>query len=185
MKIIALCFIVFVTISTTMSAQIDIKQFNKVGPEAVSTLLGNPPEQWEDNLYPDCLILGDEEYIEGVCSFGARIVIDDEDYTLTGFDTRSSNFIILSDFINGGVRVGDSISRLAAYDFVHTTYGRNKEGNALKQDVNYPDGTSSYTLFEEEFQSIFFRVQNNIIIEISLSTSEDDPPGYDYTNRLF
>ena len=185
MKIIALCFIVFITISTTMSAQIDITQFNKVGPEAISALLGNPPEQWEDNLYPDCLILGDEEYIEGVCSFGARIVIDDEDYTLTGFDTRSSNFIILSDFINGGVRVGDSISRLAAYDFVHTTYGRNKEGNALKQDVNYPDGTSSYTLFEEEFQSIFFRVQDNIIIEISLSTSEDDPPGYDYTNRLF
>ena len=88
-------------------AQIDITQFNKVGPEAISALLGNPPEQWEDNLYPDCLILGDEEYIEGVCSFNARIVLDDKNYSLIGFNTNSPNYCVLSDYISGGVKVGD------------------------------------------------------------------------------
>ena len=185
MKIIALCFIVFVTISTTMSAQIDIKQFNKVGPEAVSTLLGNPPEQWEDNLYPDCLILGDEEYIEGVCSFGARIVLDYDDNALLGFDTKSPNYIFLSDYIIGGVRVGDSISKVEAYDFVHTEYGRNKESNALKKYADYPDGTSYYTIFDEELQVIYIGVENNTIIDISFYTCEEEPyQNYDYTNLL-
>ena len=113
-------------------AQIDITQFNKVGPKAVSALLGNPPEQWRDDVYPDSWILGDEEYFSGICSFGARIVLDYDDNALLGFDTKSPNYIFLSDYIIGGVRVGDSISNVEAYDFVHTAYGRNKESNALK-----------------------------------------------------
>lgn len=46
-KIVILVF-VFIAVPLTVSAQIDIKQFNKVGPEAISVLLGNPPEQWRD-----------------------------------------------------------------------------------------------------------------------------------------
>ena len=81
MKKMVLMLLALVTISTTMYAQIDITQFNKVGPEAVSALLGNPPEQWRDDVYPDSWILGDEEYFSGNCPFGARIVVDYDDYT--------------------------------------------------------------------------------------------------------
>ena len=133
MKKIALFLIVFLTISTTMSAQIDINQFNKVGPEAVSALLGNPPEQWRDDVYPDCLILGDEEYHNNTCSFNARICLNDVDYRLVGFATKSSVYPFLLSFIPGGVRVGDPISKVESYDFVHTRYGRSKSGNALTQ----------------------------------------------------
>ena len=166
-------------------AQIDIKQFNKVGPEAVSALLGNPPEQWRDDVYTDSWILGDEEYLSGICSFGARIVLDYDDNALLGFDTKSPNYIFLSDYIIGGVRVGDSISKVEAYDFVHTEYGRNKESNALKKYADYPDGTTYYTIFDEELQVIYIGVENNTIIDISFYTCEEDPyPDYDYTNLL-
>ena len=165
-------------------AQIDIKQFNKVGPEAISALLGNPPEQWEDNLYPDCLILGDEEYIEGVCSFNARIVLDDKNYSLIGFNTNSPNYCVLSDYISGGVKVGDPISKMENYDFVHTKYGRNKDSNAFRLLTSMGE-TKEYGVFLDEFQFLFFYVSNGIILSIAFGTSEDDPPGYDYTNRLF
>ena len=165
-------------------AQIDIKQFNKVGPEAVSALLGNPPEQWEDNLYPDCLILGDEEYIEGVCSFNARIVLDDKNYSLIGFNTNSPNYCVLSDYISGGVKVGDPISKMESYHFVHTKYGRNKDSNAFHLLTSMGE-TKEYGVFLDEFQFLFFYVSNGIILSIAFGTSEDDPPGYDYTNRLF
>lgn len=190
MKKIALCFIVFVTISTTMSAQIDIKQFNKVGPEAVSALLGNPPEQWRSDVYPDCLILGDEEYHNNTCSFHARICLNDVDYRLVGFETTSPAYPFLLSFIPEGVKVGDPISKVESYDFVHTRYGRNKSGNALTQSGSYTDKTGEllryYWLFSEELQDYFFLVnEEGFIVEIGFGEEEEEPyPNYDYTNLL-
>lgn len=190
MKKIALSFIVFITISTTMSAQIDIKQFNKVGPEAVSALLGNPPEQWRDDVYPDCLILGDEEYNHGECSFNARICLNYDDYRLVGFETTSPAYPFLLSFIPEGVKVGDPISKVESYDFVHTRYGRSKSGNALTQSGSYTDKTGEllryYWLFSEELQNYFFLVNElGIIVEIGFGEAEEMPyPNYDYTNLL-
>ena len=191
MKKIALCFIVFITISTTMSAQIDIQQFNKVGPEAVSALLGNPPEQWRDDVYPDCLILGEEAYHNNTCSFNARICLNDVDYRLVGFATKSSVYPFLLSFIPEGVKVGDPISKVESYDFVHTRYGRSKSGNALTQSGSYTDKTGEllryYWLFSEELQRLHFLVnESDIIVEIGFSEPVEVPPypDYDYTNLL-
>ena len=171
-------------------AQIDITQFNKVGPEAISALLGNPPEQWEDNLYPDCLILGDEEYNHGECSFNARICLNYDDYRLVGFETTSPAYPFLLSFIPEGVRVGDPISKVESYDFVHTRYGRSKSGNALTQSGSYTDKTGEllryYWLFSEELQNYYFLVNEvGIIVEIGFGEEEEEPyPNYDYTNLL-
>lgn len=173
-----------------MSAQIDIKQFNKVGPEAVSALLGNPPEQWRDDVYPDCLILGDEEYHNNTCSFNARICLNSDDYRLVGFATKSSVYPFLLSFIPEGVRVGDPISKVESYDFVHTRYGRDKSGNALTQSGSYTDKAGEllryYWLFSEELQDYYFLVNEvGIIVEIGFGEEEEEPyPNYDYTNLL-
>ena len=171
-------------------AQIDIKQFNKVGPEAVSALLGNPPEQWRDDVYPDCLILGDEEYHNNTCSFNARICLNDVDYRLVGFATKSSVYPFLLSFIPEGVKVGDPISKVESYDFVHTRYGRDKSGNALTQSGSYTDKAGEllryYWLFSEELQDYYFLVNEvGIIVEIGFGEEEEEPyPNYDYTNLL-
>ena len=171
-------------------AQIDITQFNKVGPEAVSALLGNPPEQWRDDVYPDCLILGDKEYHNNTCSFNARICLNDVDYRLVGFATKSSFYPFLLSFIPEGVRVGDPISKVESYDFVHTRYGRGKSGNALTQSGSYTDKTGEllryYWLFSEELQDYYFLVNEvGIIVEIGFGEEEEEPyPNYDYTNLL-
>ena len=190
MKKMVLMLLALVTISTTMYAQIDITQFNKVGPEAVSALLGNPPEQWRDDVYPDCLILGDEEYNHGECSFNARICLNYDDYRLVGFETTSPAYPFLLSFIPEGVRVGDPISKVESYDFVHTRYGRSKSGNALTQSGSYTDKTGKllryYWLFSEELQNYYFLVNEvGIIVEIGFGEAEEEPyPNYDYTNLL-
>ena len=190
MKKMVLMLLALVTISTTMYAQIDITQFNKVGPEAVSALLGNPPEQWRDDVYPDCLILGDEEYNHGKCSFNARICLNYDDYRLVGFETTSPAYPFLLSFIPEGVRVGDPISKVESYDFVHTRYGRSKSGNALTQSGSYTDKTGEllryYWLFSEELQNYYFLVNEvGIIVEIGFGEAEEEPyPNYDYTNLL-
>ena len=171
-KILSILIAIMMSVLSTY-AQIDIKQFNKVGPEAVSALLGNPPEQWRDDVYPDCLILGDEEYNHGECSFNARICLNYDDYRLVGFET--------------GVRVGDPISKVESYDFVHTRYGRSKSGNALTQSGSYTDKTGEllryYWLFSEELQNYYFLVNEvGIIVEIGFGEAEEEPyPNYDYT----
>ena len=65
-----------------------------------------------------------------------------------------------------------------------TKYGRNKDSNAFRL-LTLMGETKEYGVFLDEFQFLFFYVNNGIVLSIAFGTSEDDPPGYDYTNRLF
>ena len=97
---------------------------------------------------------------------------------------------MLSNFIAGGVRVGDKLSKIRNFDFSKTKYGRNKVENGLKTTDfafkildKYP---VNYVIFEKEGTIVFLCVQHGIIKAISFISTEDLPyEGYDSNNNIF
>lgn len=106
------------------------------------------------------------------------------------FDISSDRVKVLSNFIAGGVRVGDKLSKIQNFDFSKTKYGRNKDGNGLKTTDfafnildKYP---VNYVIFEEEGTTVYLCVQNGIIKAISFISKDDLPyEGYDVNNHIF
>ena len=150
-------------------AQRDIKTFDKIGRDAIIAIVGQPDgnEYWggimdgyEAIQYPDTYICLDEETSE-----------------LVGFNSTSSSFCVLSDFIRGGFKVGDSFAKLKRFDFVHSKYGKNRAGNALKL-VDSTEERDYYVAYQKERKVFYFVVKNGVIKEISLSTADDDTASY-------
>lgn len=150
-------------------AQRDIKTFDKIGRDAIIAIVGQPDgkEYWggimdgyEAIQYPDTYICLDEETSE-----------------LVGFNSTSSSFCVLSDFIRGGFKVGDSLAKLKNFDFVHSKYGKNRAGNALKLIDSNKD-RDYYGAYQEERKSFFFVVKKGVIKEIILSTLDDESVSY-------
>lgn len=108
---------------------------------------------------------------------------NDTIWLLYDFSTCSPDICILSDYINGGIKVGDSFARLSSIDFAHTAYGRNLSSNALQvstlpyEEYSYE---MNYVAFKEEFVTLYFAVTDGIIRAISVSTKGDSPypPGF-------
>lgn len=166
-------------ISLICFAQRDIKTLNYLSPEDVITLLGSP----NDVDYTWMTIDGESVLGDACLTYDkTSIVINGgESYGIDYFCTEDSLFCVLSDYISGGIKVGDSFDKLQAYDFVNSTYGRGKPENGLVlMDTN------RYSVFFGEYQRLFFTVMDNIIIKVEYSEAEDQPyPDYDFANKLF
>ena len=143
-------------------AQRDIKTFNKKGRAGIVALLGEPIR--EDGYDSDDIM----EFSDGTV-----ISFDHDTKELTGFETKSSKYCFLSNYLPGGFKVGDPFSKLKTFDFTKTKYGRNDPGNALKRTDN-GDG-EWYIAYREEYNHIMFRIENNRISEIVFYSSEDIP----------
>ena len=185
-KIVVVLFVLFATFH--VNAQIDIKAFDKIGPDAIIDLLGRPLESWDYECDPNGFVFGDCEYAPnglkeyGPC--GALIGIRENDFSLFMFSTASPKYVFLTKIVNGGIKVGDSFNRIKSIDFIHSRYGRNKEGNGLRKIVSQ-NGIDQYCLFGEEYERIFLRFKNGTLIDILYEQAQDCPyDNYDYTNDL-
>ena len=165
--------------SLSAMAQKDIKVFHKIGPDAILRQLGDASLSFWD--FSPNLVLGTKD--EKSCD--PSVCIDNKTYSLTGFYTEKSDYVVLSDMVSGGIKVGDKISKYTSVNFARTRYGRGKPGNncLLAERRN---GTDYYTIYGEEFKYFILGVRDGKIIHLTLATCEDLPyPGYDFTNRLF
>ena len=167
------------SLAVSAFAQRDIKSFDNLSPEGVISILGNPIE-----VDYNWLRIGDERVLGDACLTYDRttIVINGgESYSLDYFCTEDSQFCVLSDYISGGIKVGDPLNKLQSYVFVNSVYGRGKPENGLLLiDSN------RYAVFFDEYQRLFFTVIDNLIVKIEYSEAEDLPyPNYDFSNKLF
>ena len=142
--IIAVC----VAITTPCIAQRDIKTFDRIGREAIIAILGEPDgkEYWG----------GVMEGYDAVQYPDTYICLDEDTDELVGFNTNSPDFCVLSDFIAGGFRVGDSFEKLKTFDFVHSRYGKNRVGNALKL-LDSSTERDYYIIYSKERKRFYFK----------------------------
>lgn len=153
-------------------AQRDIKTLNRKGKEKVIQILGEPirTEIWDDGVvmeYPDA----------------TRFCFTKGTWELDGFNTDSPKYCVLSDYVKGGFKVGDKFSKVQKFDFVHSKYGKNRSGNALKL-IDSTAERDYYKVFSEEWYHFYFRVKNGVIIGIDMGTPEEYN-GQDMTNKLW
>lgn len=111
---------------------------------------------------------------------------------LEGFEIANNRVKVLTNFITGGVKVGDSFSKVLNANFIHTKYGKNNSKNGLQTETGYllscggVDINSTHILFKEEYQYFVFTVENNIIKAIAMYSKDDCPDeGYSYSNSVF
>ena len=185
-KLVVILFVFFATFSA--NAQVDVKVFDKIGPDAILTLLGNPPESWDLESNPEGFVFGSCDFASnGLKEFGPSglmIGIREDDYSLFMFSTDSPDYVFLTKVVNGGIKVGDSFNRIKSIDYVHSRYGRNKDGNGLKKIVSW-NGIDQYCIFGEEYERLYLRFKNGILIDILYDQAQDCPyDNYDYTNGL-
>ena len=71
---------------------------------------------------------------------------------LTSFALKDSRFPALTNYIEGGIRVGDRISKLDKFEYGKPVFKKTLE-----------DGTAIYRLWEDSYDRITFSVKNGII----------------------
>ena len=149
-----------------LAAQVDIKSFQRLSCQEIAALISKP----------------------------TRIVVcnySNGKHSLDDFETLSSDFCVFSDYIEGGIKPGDPLSKLQSIDFVHSKYGRNNPKNGL---TRIPEGEGSscvgqltnYVVFLKEYQRVEFVVENNTIKGFMFFCLEDAPSlNYDFTIRIW
>ena len=179
-------FALSLVLVTSCFAQRDIKTLEGKTPEQIIAIFGNP-EVKDYSM---------TEYMCPVVFYGtSKFFFVDTSKNSTpawacqDIETCDPGLCVLSDYIDGGIKIGDSFSKLQSIDFVHSQYGRNKDGNALKASETAYDIIShpaNYEVFGEEYQSIYFSVENGIITAFSVISKEDTPyPNYDFSISIW
>jgi hypothetical protein len=152
-------------------AQRDIKTFEGKTTSALTDMIGSPLVLLEgDDTTEDADILTYQD---------TRLAIYKNTRGLDFFETTSNKYCIFSNLISGGIKVGDSFARLQSIDFAQTAYGRSKSSNRLKtfdsfsyEVFGYP---ANYVVYESEYCSVYFCVENYTIAAWSYLTKEDAP----------
>ena len=146
-------------------AQRDIKDFNKIGTERIIKILGTPEPVDEvlQLVFPDLVFLHYKS---------CAMEINKDGYELNRFNTESPDFCVLSDYISGGFKVGDPVSKLKSFDFAKSKYGRNNPGNAL---TRLNEAKEYYVAYQEEYYHLYFEIKDGFIYGIMLKASEDLP----------
>ena len=176
MKKLGLVFIMTMLALQVKAQVVDLKNLANKTPDEIIALYGSL-EQIDNGLsytaqktlvYPDFMIFYNED------ASGA--------YSLDGFTFSSNRFCVFSDYIDGGIKIGDSLERLQSIDFVHTPYGRGRQGNALKQLDNH----QQYVIYGDEYWDCCFDIDNGIITLIQFASKQDIPyPNYSNPNSPF
>ena len=165
MKKLGLVFIMTLLALQVKAQVVDLKNLANKTPDEIIALYGSP-EQIDNGLsytaqktlvYPDFMIFYNEDASGG--------------YKLNGFTFSSNRFCIFSDYLGGGIKIGDSLERLQSIDFVHTPYGRGREGNAL-----VPSENNWFHVYEMENAYFGFKVENGYITKIYYTELEDCNP---------
>lgn len=158
----------------TASAQTDIKTFENKDYDYFIETYGQPIVESTSEKESDVIWLEFSDFF---------VAFDFETKKLCKCYFTRADFCILSDYIDGGIKIGDSITRLKNVDFAITKYGRNKERNGLSA---YQGKLYNYVIFQEEMHHIYFSIKKGIIKEIMFVAEQDCPyPKYDFSNKIW
>lgn len=183
--------ILAIFLAHTAMAQTDIKVFNKIGPDAVLDKL------YDLGFYQDVdgidIYMSWEEYDEGVLLENSAgdypdplVFLANDTYDLIGFETSSCEFLFLTDYVDGGIRVGDPVAKALGVDFSQSQYGRGKQKNNCRHVRKMSSGEDVYLIFGEELYHISLTVNNGIIHSIVYIKGDEEPyANYDYSNVMF
>ncbi len=140
--------------------------------------LVNKTPQEVVNLYPGSTLNDD-----AVWDYGYNAIIDndsfkiayicvDNEYSVSYLSFTSNAFCVFSDYVNGGIKIGDSYHKLSSIDFASTSYGRGRAGNRLQ-----PCETNDlYVAYRLEYNQFYFRIEEGIITEIIFDSLNDGDP---------
>ena len=93
-----------------------------------------------------------------------HVSLEPEDNMLVGFETDNPRFVFLTGLIDGGVKVGDKISKLAGIEKKVPEY--NRSANALKTpktETELWNHTATHIIFEDTQDPYLFYVVNGTI----------------------
>ena len=96
---------------------------------------------------------GDE--MTEVYRFGKSYFVFQNNGELRTFSVRDNRFPTLTNYIEGGIRVGDKFSKLDKFEYGKPVFKKTLE-----------DGTAIYRLWEDSYDQITFSVKNGIIKSI-------------------
>ena len=158
-------------------AQRDIKWFDQKTPEQIIAEYGTPTT----------MDLSGAERSDYMCDFALfyphfeillnKFFQDSRQSYIEVFATDSPDFVVLSDIIPGGIRVGDTISKLQSFDFSATKAGRNRPENNLRKEeleCGFGDYPEHYAVLSLESQWVGIDAENGIIKSWSLFSKPDD-----------
>jgi hypothetical protein len=146
-------------------AQRDIKSLNGLSDAQIRQVLGNPVDY-------DAGSGGD------ACFYyypAATIVMTADKREVENFNTDCPDYCVLTKFIRGGIKVGDSIEKLNRVDFSKVDYGRNNPQNALTFLPDASGNSCNYVIFQKEAIRVYFKIENGVIKRWRLSTPRDIP----------
>lgn len=172
MKRIMLVLAAFAAALPCLAQVTDIKELVEKTPEEIIALYGEPQDTDRGAKYPTALTM---DYGDIVFSYKEKA----GNYRCTDIAFSSGKFCVMSDFLDGGFRVGDSFGKLSAFDFVHTPYGRGNHSNRLKLAS---DEKLLYYAYSEEFDQIYFEVEEGRIVQIRFREIFDPTGLVDYDN---
>lgn len=179
-----IAFFVTLMVCVSVFAQTDIKSFNKVGPTtALSKLKAAGIDvsnlAWVEGDGELSLEDKDGKPLETV------LVIENETYGLVAFYTNSASFCFLSDYVDGGLKVGDPVSKAMSVDFSNSRYGRGNKKNNCHEEVI--QGRHLYVIFGETAQTVRFKASQGVITKLYFDTPGTEEPleNYDYSIKMF
>lgn len=173
--------LVLALVTFAAGAQTDIKNIEGKTGTQITRITGTPSSKDLGDSFPDVDIY---EYSD------TRFGILRDTKKIDFFVTKSTKYCVLSGLIPGGIRVGDSLSKLRGFDFAGCAYGRGKPSNAFKGNpgmiVDLMGYDSNYVIFEDEYHTIYIAVRNNKVVAWSYGTKADAPyEPYDASIRLW
>jgi len=173
----------------TATGQTDIKKFLHMSPTQVQKTLGYPQTAlattWVQDEYTGNGVYLVEKATNEPYDPAISLAKTSSGYTLEMFSTSKPDFLFLTNYIRGGVKVGDDISKVRNYKFSGTKFGRNKPGNNCRQ-AGEVEGQNCWIIFGEEAEYIQILTQGSTIVSIGYFVKEDLPyQGYDTSNTMF
>lgn len=183
-KIVVLAVVALLAVIPA-AAQKDLSQLNKMTDAQIKNTFGQPKKYTDEHEYTGGSFFEYDDMRIFFCHSENNSV-----RLIDCFQICSSRVKLLSNFITGGVKVGDRFSKIENFDFSKTRYGRGNAANGLKETDfayhildKYP---VNYVIFSEEMVSVYLCVQNGVIKAMSMVTMEDAPyEGYDFSNYFF
>lgn len=166
--------IIFIVLAALLSFQakaqtVDLKAIADKSPDEFILLYGTPNQIDNGIMFQaeKTLVYSDFQVFYEKNANGS--------YVFSGLTFSSNLFCVFSDFIIGGIKIGDSLARLQTIDFVNTPYGRDRQGNALTPLANQ----NQYIVYADELWDFYFDIENGVITLIQVGTKKDIPyPGY-------
>jgi hypothetical protein len=144
----------------------DIKYLATKTPQEIVNMYDNSriiTDQWE---YDVQLAVENDDFVVGYD------ISENGSPSIHFFSFTSSLFCVFSDYIDGGIKIGDNLSRLQLIDFVNTPYGRGRQENALSQ----LNGNWLQAYSYENAGFFFFKILDGYISEIYYKVKEDCNP---------